>query len=259
MKIHKQKLSATLVTCIMLSVGYGTVFASEVTGTLSTGLSSTVSVVEGVVITPPAVSPVAGTYTSAQSVALTAVGSLSIRYTLDGSTPSCTVGTLYTAPISIGTTQTLKAISCYAQDHSSTVASYLYTINIPTSGGGGGGGGGSTVINYPAVIFNQNAVVPIVNSEKKIEQKISVDQKKKSVKPSYKFQRNLKQGARGTDVTELQKFLIAEGHMTGEATGYFGSLTKASLIRWQVKNKIPSTGYFGPMTRDYLEKMNSTQ
>jgi peptidoglycan hydrolase-like protein with peptidoglycan-binding domain len=50
--------------------------------------------------------------------------------------------------------------------------------------------------------------------------------------------------------------LIAEGHMTGEATGYFGSVTKSSLSKWQAKNGLPATGYFGPMTRAQLTKIN---
>ena len=81
----------------------------------------------------PAFSPVAGTYTSAQSVAITSSTSgASIRYTTDGSTPSATVGTLYSGPVSIGSTLTLKAIAFKTGSNDSTVTSAIYTINLPT-------------------------------------------------------------------------------------------------------------------------------
>ncbi|MGJ8696168.1 MAG: LamG-like jellyroll fold domain-containing protein [Verrucomicrobiaceae bacterium] len=52
-----------------------------------------------------------GFYTSTQSVAITSsTTDAEIYYTTDGSEPSATNGTLYTAPISIATTTTLRAI-----------------------------------------------------------------------------------------------------------------------------------------------------
>jgi len=48
----------------------------------------------------PGFSPAAGTYTSAQTVTIsTTTSGASIRYTTDGSTPSSTVGTLYSGPV----------------------------------------------------------------------------------------------------------------------------------------------------------------
>jgi len=95
----------------------------------------------------PTANPVAGTYTSAQSVALASVDSTSIRYTTDGTDPTCSTGNLYSAVIAIDSTQTIKAIGCSSVG-SSSVASFVYTINIPTGGGGGGGGGGSAPATY---------------------------------------------------------------------------------------------------------------
>lgn len=140
---NKLRKSAILISLSLLLGVSNTALASEVTGNLSTGLSSTVAVVEGVVIAPPVATPTAGTYTSAQSVILTAPGSTSIRYTTDGTIPTCSTGTPYSGVISVASSQTIKAISCYAQNNASTVASYLYTINISTGGTGGGGGGGT--------------------------------------------------------------------------------------------------------------------
>ncbi len=107
----------------------------------------------GVLIGPPVANPTAGTYVAAQSVTLTASGATSIRYTTDGSAPTCSIGNVYSTAIPVASSLVIEAISCYPGNASSTVASYLYAIN-PGSGsggtvvqnsvsGGGGGGGGS--------------------------------------------------------------------------------------------------------------------
>lgn len=70
--------------------------------------------------------------------------------------------------------------------------------------------------------------------------------------------RNLSFGSRGSDVIELQTFLIAQGDLaTGNNTGYFGRMTEAAVKSWQAKNGVvsngtPSTtgyGFVGPKTR----------
>ena len=152
------KVSVVPVMLFSLLMVGNTALASEVIGTLSTGLSSTVgTTVNGVVIAPPVANPTAGSYTSAQSVGLTADGASNIYYTTDGTAPACpATGILYSSPISVVSSLTINAISCYPESKSSTVATYAYTINIPTapSGGGGGGsyssGGGSAAVTVNA-------------------------------------------------------------------------------------------------------------
>ena len=141
------------------------VYASEVTGTLSTGISTGI---EATVAATPTASPVAGTYTSAQSVTLTAAGSSSIRYTTDGSAPSCTIGTTYTGAIAVGSSLTIRAIGCY-YNVASPVGIFAYGINIPpapSGGGGGGGGGGPLPPSTPAAgngDLNNDAVVNLLD------------------------------------------------------------------------------------------------
>lgn len=134
--MNENKLKILIFPAIMLSLLMcsSLVQASEVTGDLSTTVGTTVY---GVVIAPPTASPIAGTYTSSRSVILSAPGALNIRYTTDGTTPSCSAGIVYSSSISVSSSQIIKAVSCYSGNKSSTVASYLYTINIPTGGGGG--------------------------------------------------------------------------------------------------------------------------
>ncbi|MEK7501371.1 MAG: chitobiase/beta-hexosaminidase C-terminal domain-containing protein [Patescibacteria group bacterium] len=153
----------TLKTSILLSlfISINITYASEVTGTLTTGISASVgTAMNGVVISIPIANPSTGVYISAQSVTLSAEGSSNIHYTTDGATPTCTTGNIYSSPILVNSSLVIEAISCYPSNRTSTVVSYLYGINIPTSssflssssGGSGessssgsGGGSGNTI------------------------------------------------------------------------------------------------------------------
>ena len=73
--------------------------------------------------------------------------------------------------------------------------------------------------------------------------------------------RDLTLGMEGSDVKDLQQYLI--GQQTGPAaaelqrvgaTGYFGQYTKNALGEYQVAADIrPAAGYYGPVTRAYRE------
>lgn len=64
------------------------------------------------------------------------------------------------------------------------------------------------------------------------------------------YARNLTIGDTGSDVSELQTFLIQQGFLTVAApTGYFGPMTSAAVTKWQATIGLPSTGYFGPLSR----------
>ena len=79
----------------------------------------------------PTFSPVAGTYTSVQTVTLsTSTSGANINYTTNGTAPSNTVGTLYSLPVSISSTCTLEAIAYESGSPNSTVASGVYAIQI---------------------------------------------------------------------------------------------------------------------------------
>lgn len=64
------------------------------------------------------------------------------------------------------------------------------------------------------------------------------------------FNSDLKYGSSGPEVTELQEFLTDKGYYSGPITGFFYSLTRSAVIKFQEANNIsPAYGYFGPMTR----------
>jgi hypothetical protein len=77
------------------------------------------------------------------------------------------------------------------------------------------------------------------------------------------FKRNLSLGLSGEDVKDLQKYLNSKGYTLaitgpgspGNETNLFGQLTKKALINFQKANGIyPSVGFFGPITRAFIEK-----
>lgn len=65
--------------------------------------------------------------------------------------------------------------------------------------------------------------------------------------------RNLAQGTQGDDVKGLQEFLSTEGHLSANATGFFGPATRAAVARWQAKEGISAAGSFGPMSRERIK------
>ncbi len=84
-----------------------------------------------------------------------------------------------------------------------------------------------------------------------------------AVPPAGAYAQGLAVGAKGGDVTALQNFLKAQGseiYPEGLVTGYFGSLTRDAIGRFQLKQGIvtsasdPGYGTFGPKTR---AKVNS--
>lgn len=81
----------------------------------------------------PTFTPAAGTYTEAQSVAITAQEGATIYYTTDGTEPT-TESAIYTEPINVGEgTTTIKAIAVMAGWNNSEVATAEYVIEIPVT------------------------------------------------------------------------------------------------------------------------------
>ena len=68
---------------------------------------------------------------------------------------------------------------------------------------------------------------------------------------SCSFTKDLTMGSSGSEVTCLQKALIAGGFsIPAGATGYFGGQTKTAVIAWQKSAGVsPAAGYFGSVSR----------
>lgn len=79
--------------------------------------------------------------------------------------------------------------------------------------------------------------------------------------PKYNFTRNLSLHSTGKDVKALQQFLNANGFLIaktgagspGKETTLFGTLTYKALVKFQKSLGWSGTGFFGPMTREYIK------
>ena len=110
---------------LLVDTAFNTSGATLVNATLGGGWT-------GMVATP-ALSPAGGTYTSAQTVSVScSTSGAEIRYTTDGSTPTAS-STLYTTPLNIATTTTVKARGWKAGSEPSAVASATYQMNFGTA------------------------------------------------------------------------------------------------------------------------------
>lgn len=69
-----------------------------------------------------------GTYTSTKTVTLTSLNSSLIKYTLDGTTPTCTTGTTYLLPITISSSKVIKSVSCDLAGNKSALATISISI-----------------------------------------------------------------------------------------------------------------------------------
>ncbi len=79
-------------------------------------------------VATPVFSVAGGTYSSAQSIAITcATAGAAIRYTLDGTEPTAS-STLYSSPLNIASTTTLKAKAFKTDMNASVTAAATYTI-----------------------------------------------------------------------------------------------------------------------------------
>ena len=78
----------------------------------------------------PAFSPAGGTYTSAQSVTISTATPATIYYTANGSTPT-TSSPVYSGPITVSATETLRAIAVASGSSASAAVSATYTISKP--------------------------------------------------------------------------------------------------------------------------------
>ena len=81
----------------------------------------------------PVISPNGGTFTTVQSVTITdTTSSASIYYTTDGTTPTSS-SNLYSAPLTVSSSETITAIAEASGYNDSSIAAASFTINLPAA------------------------------------------------------------------------------------------------------------------------------
>lgn len=174
-----------------------------------------------------------GTYHNTRSLDLSSSGSTSIRYTTNGSTPSCSSGTVYSGTIEVTATMTLKAVGCDDAGNESPLASFDYVISVSSSGSSGGG------LTHPKP-------EPITTPAPQPSSILGSGQ----CSSDLIITQNLRQGARdgkfesynGTTVTQVKtlqahinRILAAKYQQAaGPVDGIFGPLTKQGVQRLQI-------------------------
>ena len=121
-------------------------YASEVGGTVTTGVSTGNSV-SGILLETPTANPAPGGYTSAQNVKVSltgGAGTQSIQYTTNSGVLTCSSGTTYSTPIAVTTDTTIQAISCYPNGFASDPVNFAYVISAAATGGNSGGNSGAS-------------------------------------------------------------------------------------------------------------------
>ena len=84
----------------------------------------------------PTFSPAPGTYSSAQTVTIsTSTSGATIRYTTNGSAPSETSGAVYTGPITVANSATIKSIAYESGMADSEISAATYVITGSSGGG----------------------------------------------------------------------------------------------------------------------------
>lgn len=166
-----------------------------------------------------------------------------IRGITCGSTPKLTL-----------TSSALSDISVIVSPTSDTCVTASATVAASSSGGGsggivGGGGGGGSSAPLTAPSITQTAVTKTTANTQSLTSQTA----------PFAFTKSLNVGARGNDVLELQKRLVAEGLLKATPTGYFGQLTLNAVKAFQAKNNLSQVGAVGPATRALLNASASTQ
>lgn len=191
------------------------------------------------------------------SFALTSTGSSQIRYTTDGTTPTCSVGTVYSSAVTVTQTTTVNAVGCDEASNISSVSTGIFTLS--SGGGGNGGGSSSKKAAIPATPATQiEGCTPGAAFNTMTGKSCTVSAIPATPSANAAWNRDLTVGAQGEDVRGLQVFLNTHGYTIassgpgskGSETAFFGGLTRAALVKYQqAKGITPAVGYFGPKTR----------
>ena len=134
-----------------------------------------------------------------------------------------------------------------------------------SSSGGGGGGGGSPFLAptlTPTATAPTPTTAPVSPATTPVPAPAPAPAPTSAPKGSAVFTKDLSLGAQNDDVTRLQLLLAGDLEVYPEAkvTGYFGSLTKKAVERFQVKHGVASAGVqgfgrVGPKTRAKLAEV----
>lgn len=166
-------------------------------------------------------------------------------------------------------THTIAAVARDAAGNYATSSISVTVTNEVASSPSSSGGGSSSGSSVPKRVKHYYSIGNIAAAESLIKKfpwlfpalVASVSQESASPVSVYTFTQNFKKGETTSGILELQKYLNQHGHPVsatgagsiGNETSYFGPLTELALSSFQKSHNImPSVGYFGPLTRAFI-------
>jgi len=231
-------------------------------GDTNSAIGSAAYVINGAVATPT-FSPVAGTYGSAQTVTIsTTTGGATIYYTTDGTTPT-TGSTLYSSPITVSVSETVKALAVEAGWSNSAIGSAAYvigggTVATPTFSPGAGTYHASQTVTISTtttgatIYYTTNGTTPTTGStlySSPITVSVSETVKALAVKTGWT---NSAIGSAAYAFTvATPTFSPVAGTYTGAQTVTISSITPGATIYYTTNGHTPttrSTLYSSPIT-----------
>ena len=151
--------------------------------------------------------------------------------------------------ITVGTDWTDSAVALNAPVASTESENYSVDTVVPAviSSSRTSGGGGS--VKKPVIVAT-TTVISLASSTLPLGQ---IRQALRTLITQF-----LTVGSSGSEVSELQNRLKNEGFFTGVPTGYYGPMTRASVMAYQRAHGITPLGYVGPATRAELNKSDNS-
>jgi hypothetical protein len=276
--MNKHSLSRLLVLPVvgaMLAIGVGTAFAANLTWNVNTnvvlsGPGKTLVIQSGSAAASFTVNPdnVVVTNAPGSSFTLTSTGGLMITGATVGNayTYACdSGGSTLTIPASTASTQTLSIATL---DAGCNAGGGGGGGGGSSSGGGGGGGSGSSG-GSTSTTTSTGTTTPAPGTPDALQAQIAALLAQVNALQAQlnggatftSFARNLTMGSKGEDVRALQQYLNSHGFFValngagsvGNETTVFGGRTRAALAKFQASVGIsPASGFFGPLTRAYV-------
>jgi hypothetical protein len=247
------------IEAIAVATGYSQSAAGTAAYTISTQAAA------------PTFSPAAGAYNSPQTVTISdTTAGATIYYTTNGSTPT-TTSTKYTAPITVSSTETIKAIAAATGLSQSSIASSTYTLvsaTPVTSPAGGAYSSAQTVTitdSTPGAIiyYTTNGTTPTTSSTKYTAPiTVSATETVEAIAVANGFSQSAVGTAAYTISTQAATptFSPAAGTYTSTQTVTISDNTPGATIYYTTNGTAPttsSTKYTAPITVSATETVEA--
>jgi hypothetical protein len=177
----------------------------------------------------PRVNIPAGTYATAQVITLQSDPGAAIRFTGDGSTPTATSGVVFSSPLTVTASQTIKAVAIDANGNVSAPSAFAYTIGVVP--------GGATqptlipLIRAPTQGVKATAASSLAVSRLTLARRISVTRlREQGLRASMRVQE-------GTKVVRIAIYKARNGQRTGRALYVTTRSARAGLFRVTLRSR----------------------